>query len=67
MTPVTPNADEEPRPGAPPTSLASGTVATRARSDRPQSLQFVAGIVAGDLFTGDDGHSGRARCAAVRR
>ncbi len=32
ITPVTPSADDDPKPGVPATSLASGTVATRARS-----------------------------------
>ena len=32
ITPVTPSADDDPSPGVPATSLASGTVATRARS-----------------------------------
>ncbi len=32
ITPVTPSADEDPKPGVPATSLASGTVATRARN-----------------------------------
>ncbi len=32
ITPVTPSADDEPQPGVPAASLASGTVATRARN-----------------------------------